>query len=169
MAQEFSKLNGYSVKDATAREQISGLNQTMGNKVNTSDIVDNLTTEAADKPLSAKQGKELSDRLTDIETKTYNQLTSESTSKDFEDALDAYNDNAVPIVYIDSNDVVCSLISAFDMQEVAAPVCYFLNADAKEIIGVSNLGSTLNFTRKKLDNPISVSYVEANEELTIGE
>lgn len=188
MAQEFSKLNGYLVKDATARQQISDLTtqhntdkQGLQDQIDGLEVQTQLATEnfvdafSRIAELETESGQaetdisNLTERVTDIENKTYNQLTSESTSDDFEDALDAYNDNAVPIVYIDNNNIVCSLISAFDMAEDAAPVCHFLNAQTKEIIGVSNLGSTLNFTRKNLDNPISISYVEADEELTIGE
>ena len=39
------------------------INTALGNKVNTSDIVDNLTTNDATKPLSAKQGKALNDMI----------------------------------------------------------------------------------------------------------
>ena len=46
----------------------SALNTLLGAKVNTSDIVDNLTSTDTDKPLSAKQGKVLKDLITNFDT-----------------------------------------------------------------------------------------------------
>ena len=52
------------LSSTTHQENINGaINTTMGNKINTSDIVDNLTTNDATKPLSAKQGKALADLI----------------------------------------------------------------------------------------------------------
>ncbi len=47
----------------------------LGLKVNTSDIVDDLTTDDATKPLSAAKGKALSEQITQVSTEVTNGIT----------------------------------------------------------------------------------------------
>lgn len=51
-----------------ANEMYNEIITGLGKKVNTSDVVDNLTSESTDKPLSAKQGKELNKQVDDVNT-----------------------------------------------------------------------------------------------------
>lgn len=199
--QEFSKLNGYAVKDATARQQVSDLTVAVGNKVGTTDIVDNLLSDATNKPLSAKQGKVLSEavsnarrvadgnaedlaeleetvnqnsssignlgeRIEDLENKNANYLSIDSTAQDFNNALEEYRSNAIPIVYFNNAGDVCTLASYIDTEDVA-PIVYFVNAREKKLYEVITHSSNLHVTERDLDKPITVSY--SNEELTIGE
>ena len=62
-------------------------------KVNSADIVDNLTTEATDKPLSAKMGKQLKQQIDDVdshfaENVQYDNTASKLTAKNVQVAID---------------------------------------------------------------------------------
>ena len=62
------------------------VNTELGKKVNTTDIVDSLVSDATDKPLSAAQGKALDGKFADY-TKT-NDLATVATSGSYNDLTD---------------------------------------------------------------------------------
>lgn len=68
-------LDGYGT---TLEEHADTLSELETNKVNVSDIVDNLTTTATDKPLSAKQGKVVKDEMTSLNNTLLGAFTSVS-------------------------------------------------------------------------------------------
>ena len=88
-----TRMNALADSDDTTLDQLSEIvayiksNRTLienvtTNKVNVSDIVDNLTSTATNKPLSAKQGKALNDLITSL-TSTVNTKVG-----DLQDAID---------------------------------------------------------------------------------
>lgn len=82
-------------------------------KVNTSDIVDNLTTNADNKPLSAKQGAELKRRIDDIdphfaENVIYDNENGNFESKDVQGALDEISSRLTPTAVKTKNSSVKS-------------------------------------------------------------
>lgn len=157
---EFSKLNGYDVKDATARQALTG-------KVNTTDIVDALTSDAANKPLSAKQGKALDERLKVLEDAPFIHITPTSKGQDCWDALESENvGGRMGFVDTDS-DEVCNLI-AIDITNAPNKLVFF-KTSTLEIVNVcwGDLSATVTVERIKVDKPIKIEY--ANEELTISE
>lgn len=64
---QLSELVAYIKANRTLIESVTT------NKVNVSDIIDNLTTSVSNKPLSAKQGKLLQDQVTELNTKFINE------------------------------------------------------------------------------------------------
>ena len=75
------------VSGSIAQSNVTGLSSSLANKVNTSDIADNLTTDDSAKVLSAKQGKVLNDYK--VDKVTGKQLS----SNDFTDAYKSTLDN----------------------------------------------------------------------------
>lgn len=55
--------NSYNIKDATARRNITTLTSTVDAKLDTSHVVNNLTTTASGYALDARQGKVLHDNI----------------------------------------------------------------------------------------------------------
>lgn len=81
-----TRLNSLADSDDTTLDQLSEIvayiksNRTLienvtTNKVNVSDIIDNLTSTATNKPLSANQGKILKDLIDTLESTTYTEAT----------------------------------------------------------------------------------------------
>lgn len=82
-------------------------------KVNITDIVDNLTTDNANKPLSAKQGAELKRRVDDIdphfaENVIYDNENSNFESADVQGALDEVSERLTPTAVKTKNSSVKS-------------------------------------------------------------
>ncbi|MCM1500617.1 MAG: phage baseplate upper protein [Clostridium sp.] len=109
-----TRLNALADSDDTTLDQLSEIvsyiksNRTLienvtTNKVNVADIVDNLTTSAANKPLSSKQGKVLKDLLEALTSAVENKLNSA-----LENALEI-NENGNLIV---KGDIECDNIDS---------------------------------------------------------
>ena len=90
--QEYMKIDGTvqmvgdTSVDLTDYSKTADVNTELGKKVNTTDIVDSLSSDSTDKPLSAAQGKALDGKFADY-TKT-NDLATVATSGSYNDLTD---------------------------------------------------------------------------------
>ena len=132
---EFSKLNGYDVKDASARSSISDHN----------------------------------DRLIALETMPVcNNIDRQSSIDDYNNAMEAYIDNGVPIVFT-NGDNTCAFMTFINDADLG-PSTLFFDAGATKIIKVNVSGEKLEVQELSLDTDIVIDtgYNEETEELTIG-
>ena len=168
MAQEFAKLNGYEVKDAKARQQISELDTAVKNKLGTTDVVNDLTSEDTTKPLSAKQGKELALRVKSIEDLKPIFVDKDTSADEFFNAYDSMDKNLTPVIYLDDDYEQCQIIGCKDIG--GEPKYYFMKASTNSYIVVTTNteNDTVNVVTQSIDASISINYDSATETLTIG-
>ena len=146
----------------------------IGKKVDKTDIVNNLVSSDATKPLSAAQGKALKALIDNINTSggggggstSVSFLSHDSTGTEFNDAVRDYQYYKTPIMFLDGVDS-CPMVT-FTSSENTAPICYFLNGRTKQILEVLNGGYNVRvyitdlkytvravFTEEEMDNVLN--------------
>lgn len=69
-----SSTSEFPLQNKVIKQNFDSITTTLGGKVNTSDIKNNLTSTDTDKPLSAYQGKVLDDKITTVSVNLTNKL-----------------------------------------------------------------------------------------------
>lgn len=175
MSQEFSNLNGYAVKDATARQQIDALNTTVAeNSLGVSSLttqVNNHTTDieglqnSQNETNAALSG--IGNRVSALESvePSYVYDGSTSTVNDYTIALTAFENNGTPIIFDDGEK--CAYLGQTD-DTAANIVVSFFKASTNQIVRCTlEDGVTVEYV--DIDASITTYYDEKTETLTIGE
>ena len=182
--QEFSTLNGYKVKDATARQQISELNTEVGGKVAKDSIANNLTTDDATKVLSAKQGKELAKLISDLEEDLGERIDDAADGKSFVlteaskyiDFVEAAGHAEFPNTMVTYNAYPdCRYIGRPNLREGFADGFRFFSAGDREFVTAwftsdsNNDATPAEVEVEPVIKPVAVFYNDTDESLSIGE
>ena len=135
--------NSYNIKDATARRNITTLTSTVDAKLDTSHVVDNLTTTASGYALDARAGKALNDAKLNA-SNVINNLTTTASGY----ALDARAGKALNDAKLNASNVVNNLTTtasgyALDARQ-GKSLGDALTSQTKYITHVSLTGQTVN-------------------------
>lgn len=121
--------NSYNIKDATARRNITTLTSTVDAKLDTSHVVNNLTTTSSGYALDARQGKALNDAYTSLKSKMAMGGHSSHPQVPSGANLNSYIDTGT---YVVMTDAIAQTIT--NMPRSASGTLYVLDQGASQYI-----------------------------------
>lgn len=131
--------------------------EALAKKVNSADIVNNLLTASAEKPLSAEMGKKLKEQIDDVdphyaENVQYDNTTSGLAASDVQGAIDELANKCKKSGWINAN-----LQTPFESYMGSSPVRYRKVGNVVEVLGIVSVtseleSSNINHTMFTVDN-----------------